>query len=216
MRKGNHGKTANFWISYMDHIWVILCLIHAVKVNCYQRYAQTLLLMPDLFFSYGVWIPQGTWPFFGFFLANIEHSHLGATALLKNGASSFALSLIPGNSCGVDKTIEKTFMRLAKSRDGSGAGLVGLTQNYGAYQRWVRTTHERVNYWRLLQIWTICIHNLLHATLDTALWGHLQVVSRVGYRFSAVSKVAFIAHSSLQGFNCVARNYLAQSLPSFC
>ena len=84
--------------------------------------------------------------FFGFLLANIEHSHLGATALLKNGASSFALSLIPGNSCGVDKTIEKTFMRLAKSRDGSGAGLVGLTQNYGAYQRWVRTTHERVKY----------------------------------------------------------------------
>ena len=54
MRKGNHGKSAKFWISYMDHIRVILCLIHAVKVNCYQLYAQTLLLMPDLFFSFGV------------------------------------------------------------------------------------------------------------------------------------------------------------------
>ena len=37
-------------------------------------------------------------------------------------------------------------MRHAKSRGGSGVGVVGLTQNCEAYQRWVSTTHERVKY----------------------------------------------------------------------
>ena len=84
--------------------------------------------------------------FFGIFLANIEHSHPGATALFKNGAFSVGRSLIPGNRCAVDKTIEETFMRHAKSRGGSGAGVIGLTQNYVAYPRWVRTTLERAKY----------------------------------------------------------------------
>ena len=48
--------------------------------------------------------------------------------------------------------MEETFMWHAKGWGGSGAGVVGLTQNYEAYQRWVRTKHERVNY--------------LHITLD--------------------------------------------------
>ena len=46
------------------------------------------------------------------------------------------------------------FFKQAKSRDGTGAGLTGITSNYQVYQRWVRTTHER------------SIH--LHAALDMA------------------------------------------------
>ena len=145
MRQGKHGKTAKLWTSYMDHIWLILCLLHAVKVNSFKLYAETLLLMPDLFFSY--WgMNYARYLTFGIFIANIENSHPGATELLKKGAFSVARSLIPGNRCAVDKTMEETFMRDAKSRGGSGAGMVGLTQNYEAYQRWVRTTHERVKY----------------------------------------------------------------------
>lgn len=53
--------------------------------------------------------------------------------------------------------MEETFMKHAKSRGGAGgggAGLIGLLSNQEAYQRWVRTTHERSKY--------------LHATLDMA------------------------------------------------
>ena len=102
--------------------------------------------MPDLFFSFGGMNYARYFTFLGIFLANIQYSHPGATALLKNGAFSAACSLIPGNGCAVDKTMEETFMRHAKSRGGSGAGVVGLTQKYEAYQRWVRTTHERVKH----------------------------------------------------------------------
>ena len=59
----------------------------------------------------------------------------------KTGTFSVARSMIPGNRCAVDKTMEETFMKHAKSK--GGAGLCGLLKNFDAYQRWVRTTPER-------------------------------------------------------------------------
>jgi len=54
--------------------------------------------------------------------------------------------MIPGNRCDVYKTMEETFMNQAKSRGGGGAGLIGISNNYDAYQRWIKTTHERSKY----------------------------------------------------------------------
>ena len=51
--------------------------------------------------------------------------------------------------CAVDKTIEETFMKHAKSHGGPGgcgAGLMEILNNFNAYQRWVKTTHERAQY----------------------------------------------------------------------
>ena len=51
--------------------------------------------------------------------------------------------------CAVDKTIEETFMKHAKSHEepgGCGAGLMRILTNFNAYQRWVKTTHERAQY----------------------------------------------------------------------
>jgi len=82
-------------------------------------------------------------------MANIEIAHPGATELMKRGAISVAHSFIPGNRCAVDKTMEETFMRHAKSHGGAGgssAGVSGILTNYDAYQRWVRTTHARSQY----------------------------------------------------------------------
>ena len=40
-------------------------------------------------------------------------------------------------------------MKFAKSRCGAGgAGLTGILENYGAYQRWIRTTSERAKYYQ--------------------------------------------------------------------
>lgn len=87
--------------------------------------------------------------YFSVFLANIDISHPGALTLIKRGAISVARSFIPGNRCDVDKTMEETFMRHAKSRSGAGAGgvgVAGIMNKYDAYQRWVRTTHARSLY----------------------------------------------------------------------
>ncbi|XP_070203645.1 uncharacterized protein [Littorina saxatilis] len=149
VRQGKHGKTPQFWISYMDHIWHVLSLLYAVKANDFELYAQCLLAMPDLFFSFGGQNYARYLTFFGLFIANIELSHPGSTELLKQGAFSVARSFIPGNRCAVDKTMEETFMRNAKSKGeaaAAGAGLTGIASNYPAYQKWVRTTHQRTKY----------------------------------------------------------------------
>lgn len=54
-----------------------------------------------------------TW--FDSFLTNIELTHPGAKPLLEQGAIAVARSLIPGALCAVDKTMEETFMKFAKS-----------------------------------------------------------------------------------------------------
>ena len=49
----------------------------------------------------------------------------------------------------MDKTIEETFMKHSKSHGGTGgcgAGLSGLVNDYKAYQRWVKTAHERAQF----------------------------------------------------------------------
>jgi radical SAM superfamily enzyme YgiQ (UPF0313 family) len=49
------------------------------------------------------------------FLTNIDQSHPGAEELLKKGGIAVARSLIPGALSAVDKTMEETFMKFAKS-----------------------------------------------------------------------------------------------------
>ena len=60
-----------------------------------------------------------------------------------------ARSFIPANRCAVDKTIEETFMRHAKTQagpGGRGAGISGLLNNYEAYRCWACAAHERSRY----------------------------------------------------------------------
>uniref|UniRef100_UPI00358E53D5 uncharacterized protein n=3 Tax=Myxine glutinosa TaxID=7769 RepID=UPI00358E53D5 len=146
VRSGKLGKTAQLWISYMDHFGLVLSLIEAVKVNNFQLYSQCISQMSDLFFSFGAQNYARYTTFFSVFIANIETSHPGAEELLERGAISVARSFIPGNRCDVDKTMEETFMRHAKSHGGGGTGISGIMTNYSAYQRWVRTTHARSQY----------------------------------------------------------------------
>jgi hypothetical protein len=147
VRLGSLEKTAQLWLSYMDHIWLLLNLIWAVKTNNYTLYTYCLCLMPDLFFSFGGFNYARYLTYFSTHLVNIELSHPGATEQLKRGAISVARSFIPVNLCLVDKTIEETFMRHSKSRGGgASAGLSGIQTNYNAYQRWCKTTKERAKY----------------------------------------------------------------------
>ena len=146
VRSGKFGKTAQLWITYVGHIWMILTLIQAVENNNLPLYIESLYLMADLFLSFGGQNYARYLTLFAVFLANIEESHPGATQLLEGGAISVARSLIPGNRCPVDKTIKETFMKQSKSHGGAGgcgAGLTGLVNDYRSYQRWVRTAHER-------------------------------------------------------------------------
>ena len=136
-------------MQYMDHVLLVLSLMRSVKENDFELYAYCLMQMPDLFFSFGGQNYSRYLTFFSVFIANLDFTHPGAVEELKHGVISVARSFIAGNRCSVDKTMEETFMRNAKSKGGaggSGIGISGLTQNYAAYQRWISTMAERSKY----------------------------------------------------------------------
>ena len=145
IRVGKHGKTAKLWMSYMDHTSLILTLQEAVQDNNYLLFVYVLYLMAILFFAYNRQNYARHLTFIAMFLANIETSHPGASQLLKLGAFSVARSFCPGNRAAVDKTMEETFMRHAKS-DRMGSGITGICMNYGNYQRWIRSANARSQY----------------------------------------------------------------------
>ena len=152
VREGALGKTAQFWMSYIDQISIVLQLMRAVKSNDFELYVYSISKMCGVFFCYGAQNYARYATYFAMFLSNLEFSHPGAVEEVKLGVFSVARSLIPGNRCAVDKTMEETFMKHSKSKGGAGgvgAGLCGLDKNYSATQRWVRTTHERSKYLEL-------------------------------------------------------------------
>ena len=94
--------------------------------------------MSDLFFAFDGKNYARYLTFFSVHMANMEENYPRSEVLLKQGTISVARSFIPGKQCAVDKTIEKTFMKSARSRGGMGSGgtgLTGITENYNAYQR---------------------------------------------------------------------------------
>ncbi|GFR63838.1 hypothetical protein ElyMa_000165100 [Elysia marginata] len=136
VREGKLGKTAQFWLSIMDCANNVFALLYAVKINSVPVYHTALSDMAPLFFSFGGMNYSRYLTSFDVFLLNIDRTHPGAMELPKKGAISVARSMVPGNRCQVDKTIEETFMEFLKASCGAGgAGGSGLLENYGAYQR---------------------------------------------------------------------------------
>jgi len=149
VRTGLLGKTASFWFGFIDYARLILMLIYSVKTNNLKLFHKCNGEMANLFFAfdgpnysrYLVWLEA--------FLTNIDLSHPGAKELLENGGIAVARSLIPGALSAVDKTMEETFMKFAKSD----RGLVGLFSMFGAYQCWCRITSTRAQYFeRMLEM----------------------------------------------------------------
>ena len=119
--EGSLDKTAQFWLSYADNVWLVLSLNLAVKTNDYFLYGSCVFQMAYLFFSFDGQNYARYLTFFSVFITNIEETHPGATDLLKMDAISVSRSFVSGSQYSVDKTIEETFMRHAKSLAGPGS-----------------------------------------------------------------------------------------------
>ena len=104
VKQGSYWKTSQLCLTYMDHVWLMLGLIHSVKTNNFVEYTRSLCLMPDLFLSFG------------------EHNYaryltFSGSEMLERGAFSVARSFIPGNRSAVDATIEETFMNMPSQEE---------------------------------------------------------------------------------------------------
>ena len=142
VRQGALGKTAQFWLSYMEKVGLILQFQRATKENCLTLHLASLQRMCSLFFSFDHPNYARYSAFYLLNMLNLEKTHPGAEDLLKNNGFSVNRSDVPSSRNAVDITIEQTINRHAKSHSGN----VGFSRNRSAYYRWCRTRLARTSY----------------------------------------------------------------------
>ena len=142
--KGHLGKTAAFWVSFIRECHILFMLLLSVKKNNLKLFHKSNGDMAPLFFAYDGQNYSRYLTWLEVHLTNIESTHPGAQDLLTKGGIAVARSMIPGALSAVDKTMEETFMKFAKSF----GGFSGLYSQFGAYQRFCRTTSARAKYYQ--------------------------------------------------------------------
>ena len=146
VRNGKLGKTAKFWIQYADLIWNILHLQRATKTNDLDLHISSFEKMCPLFFSMDHQNYAHYLTCYILLLLNLDISHPGAKDLLKKRGFSVGRSTFPASRVPIDQMIE----HCNKDAKGNG-GVVGISQNNSAYQRWCITRHRRASFVSLLK-----------------------------------------------------------------
>lgn len=142
VRQGKMGKTPQFWLYYMDKVWLMLQFQRATKENNLDLHLASLQQMCSLFFSYDHPNYARYTTVYLLTLLNLPESHPGAEDLLRRNGFSVNRSEVPSSRNAVDITIEQTINRHAKSH----GGIVGFSRNHSAYYRWCMTRHARASY----------------------------------------------------------------------
>ena len=143
MRSGEKGKTAQFWIGFMDKVWLLMQFLKATKTNDLKLHITCLHQMCSLFFSQD---KPNYARYTAVYVNNLEalpQTHPGASELLEKKGMSVNRSDVPNSRNAVDITIEQTYNRHAS---GHGPGIIGFSRNVAAYQRWSATRHARADY----------------------------------------------------------------------
>ena len=138
-RKGDLGKTAQFWLMYCDCIWKLMRYQHSIKENNLEEYIISMRQLCSLLFSadhlnYARYLPV--------FHFSWMRGHPGAERLLLENGFIVCCSSVPACRNAVDLTIEQTINRSAKTQ----GGVIGFSRNVSAYQRWCVARHKRATY----------------------------------------------------------------------
>ena len=141
VRNGRYGKTAQFWIQYLDRIWLLLRFLRATKSNdldlhisCLEQLCPLLFMMDH--HNYARYVS-----YYLLSLKNLSNTKPEAEQLIRRGFS-VSRSHIPNSRTPIDLTIEQTINRQAKTK----GGIVGFSKNGPAYYRWCVTRHSRACY----------------------------------------------------------------------
>ena len=139
VRAGILGETAQFWVSYMDAVWLILMLIKSTKSNDLDLHIAALYKLCPLLFAFDHHNYARYLPVYLMMLMNLKKTHPGSEELLRKNGFSVCRSSIPLSRNAVDITIEQTINRHTKCQ----GGIIGFSRNYAAYYRWCVTRHYR-------------------------------------------------------------------------
>ena len=139
-RRGVQGKTAQFWMMYLDYIQHYQLLDRAVRTNDVELFIYALTPIIALFFvtsrvNYSRWMTK-----YQLNLLNVDETHPGLGELLENGAFTVRRSGNHFSRCPVDLALEQTVNADAASRL---TGLSAATNNYNARLRWMMTKSTR-------------------------------------------------------------------------
>ena len=118
VRRGALSKTAQFCLSYMEKVGLILQFHRATKENCLALHLASLQRMCSMFFSFDHPNYARYSAFYLLNMLNLEKTHPGAEDLLKNNGFSVNRSGVTSSRNAVDITIEQTINRHAKSHSG--------------------------------------------------------------------------------------------------
>ena len=128
-RRGEHGKTAMFWMTYIDLVKIYLLLDRACRTNDIDLYIYALRPMLSVFFAthrpnYARWMTR--------YLLNLINSHPGIRPIFEGGALSIRRTSKSFSRTAVDLTLEQTANSDAASRQ---TGIATFTQCVKARKR---------------------------------------------------------------------------------
>ena len=119
MRAGKQGKTAQFWLCFMDTVWLILVLIKSTKSNDLDLHIAALYKRCPLLFAFDHHNYASYFPVYLMMFMNLIKTHPSYEELLRKNGFSVCRSSIPFSRNAVDITIEQTINRHAKCQWGS-------------------------------------------------------------------------------------------------
>ena len=114
VRRGALGKTAQYWLSYMEKVGLILQFQRATKENCLTLHLARLQRMRGLFFIFDHPNYARYSAFYLLNMLNLEKMHPGAEDLLKNNGFSVNRSDVPSFRNAVDITFEQTIKKRSR------------------------------------------------------------------------------------------------------
>ena len=138
-RSGDHGKTAAFWIMYIDLVELYLLFSRACHTNDLELFIFCLGKMCAVFFAtsrpnYTRWMTR-----YHPDLLNIDETHPGARAMLEAGALTVRRTTRSFSRSPVDLTLEQTVNADAARL----TGIASFSQSVSARRRWMVTRSVR-------------------------------------------------------------------------
>lgn len=141
-QSGEHGATAQFWITYIHFFKLYIEFSRSIRTNDIQLFKFCLLRISSLMFAmnhqnYSRWIIK-----YYSNLVNIDTTHPGLSPLLENGGISIKRTKKNFSRTSVDLTLEQTINADAANKL---KGISNITNSISARKRWalshsIRTT----------------------------------------------------------------------------
>ena len=127
-------------VSYIDMIMLMLRFIRATQLGCWDLHFLSVREMLPWMFSYDKTNYARYLTLYRCEMTVLPESHPQAFRALQQG--QFVVQRSHGGTFSqvpVDQTIEQTLNRDTKTKD----GIIGISLNRGAVQRWILTAHDR-------------------------------------------------------------------------